>query len=99
MRCLRNQMNSFSVMRGRDLAEVISEQAVFLRRFLILDCCFASSMYGEFLSGPGQAATTQILEALPERGTSLLCASSPHDVALAPASSDRTMFSDALIKP
>jgi Caspase domain len=88
----------FSTIRGRDLADVVSENAIQLRRFLILDCCFAASMYGDFLSGPGEAATTQLLEDLPERGTSLLCASSPRDVALAPKNLECTMFSDALLK-
>ncbi|HTF69626.1 MAG TPA: hypothetical protein VK638_43795 [Edaphobacter sp.] len=98
VRCTNENNIGFSAIRGRDLADVIREQAVFFRRFLILDCCFASSMYGEFLSAPGQAATTQLLESLPERGTSLLCASSPQDVALAPANGDLTMFSDSLLK-
>ena len=88
----------FSAIRGSDLADVIRVNAIHLRRFLILDCCFAASMSREFLSASGEAATTQLLEELPERGTSLLCASSSQDVALAPRDLECTMFSDALLK-
>ena len=98
VRCTSESNIGISAIRGRDLADVISENAIQLRRFLILDCCFAASMYGEFLSAPGEAATTQLLEELPVKGTCLLCASSPQDVALAPKSLECTMFSDALLR-
>jgi hypothetical protein len=87
-----------SAIRGHDLAEIVSQSASFLRRFLILDCCFAGSLFSEFQAGPAEAATSQMLERLPKRGTALLCASSRTDVALAPTTLDHTMFSDALLK-
>ncbi|MBB5338394.1 tetratricopeptide repeat protein [Tunturiibacter gelidoferens] len=98
LRCTNASNIGFTAMRGRDLAEVVRNGAMHLRRFLILDCCFAGSMLGEFLSGPGEAANIQMIEDLPDRGTSLLCASSSQDVALAPARLDYTMFTDALLK-
>jgi hypothetical protein len=98
VRCTNESNTGISTIRGHDLAEVIRDNAIQLRRFLILDCCFAASIYGDFLSAPGEAATTQLLEDLPERGTTLLCASSQQDVALAPRNLECTMFSDALLK-
>jgi hypothetical protein len=100
VRCTNENNVGISTIRGRDLADVIFENAIHLRRFLILDCCFAASIYGEFLSAPGELATTQLLEELPERGTTLLCASSRQDVARAPENLDCrcTMFSDVCLK-
>jgi|SRR5215469_2739997 len=92
-----NNMGLTSV-RGSYLAEVVRGGAMHLRRFLILDCCFAGSMLGEFLSSPGEAANVQMIKDLPDKGTTLLCASSSQDVALAPTRLEYTMFSDALLK-
>jgi hypothetical protein len=98
VRCTNEDSVGISSIRGRDLADIISENAIHLRRFLILDCCFAASMYSEFLSAPGEMATTQLLEEMPERGTTLLCASSRQDVARAPKNLECTMFSGGLLK-
>jgi hypothetical protein len=87
-----------STIRGSDLAEVVTENATFLRRFFILDCCFAAAMYKEFLTAPSEAVRAQLLDEVPPRGTTLLCASSHKDVALAPKGLECTMFSDALLK-
>src|SRR5215469_13283918 len=67
LRCTNDANIGLSAMRGRDLAEVISNEAIHLRRFLILDCCFAGSMLGEFLSAPGEAANVQMMEDLPAK--------------------------------
>jgi TPR repeat protein len=98
LRCTNGNNIGLSAMRGRDLGEVVRNGATHLRRFLILDCCFAGSMLGEFLSAPGEAANVQMMEDLPPKGTTLLCASSSQDVALAPEKLEYTMFSDALLK-
>jgi hypothetical protein len=85
-------------IRVSDLAEVIKANARFLRRFLILDCCFSAAAYMEFQAGPLQVAAEKLLSEIPRRGTALLCSSSPQDPSLAPSGLPRTMFSDALIK-
>lgn len=85
-------------VRVSDLAQALNESTRFLRRFLILDACFAGAAYSEFQSGPLQASLTQIRSEMPSRGTALLCASNAKDPALAPRGLARTMFSDALLK-
>jgi len=87
----------FSGMRASDLAGVIKTNAGFLRKFLILDCCFAASAYKEFQSGPSQAAGRKILSEFPDLGTTLLCSSSARDFSLAPQGLAHTMFSEALL--
>ncbi len=98
IRCTSVNTTGVSAMRGRDLAEVVSTHASHLRRFVILDCCFAGSIVRDFLSAPGEAASRQLMEELPLRGTSILCASSRDDVALAPSNLGTTMFTRALLK-
>lgn len=98
IRCTDVGRLGISVMRGRDLAEVISTHASHLRRFLILDCCFAGSIVREFLSAPGETASVQMIHELPRRGTCLLCASSFDNPALAPKALGMTMFSSAFLK-
>jgi hypothetical protein len=88
----------FTAIRGQDLAEVIRARTLFLRRFIILDCCFAGAIQKEFLSAPAMAVGAQMLEALPQRGTTLLCAASSEDVALAPQEIQYTMFTRGLIQ-
>jgi hypothetical protein len=87
-----------SSIRAGDLATVIKENAAFLRRFLIFDCCFSATLYKEFQSGPLQVAGAKLREELPVRGTALLCSSNARDASLVPEELDRTMFSDALIR-
>ena len=85
-------------IRVSDLASIIKSSARFLRKFLILDCCFSASAYAEFQSGPLTAGRVKILEELPQRGTALLCSANAHDPALAPMGHTRTMFSDSLLR-
>ena len=85
-------------IRAIDLASVLRDNATFLRRYLILDCCFSAVFSREFLSAPLEAARTKLKEDLPTRGTTLLCSSSSRDASLAPQNLGRTMFSSALVK-
>ena len=85
-------------IRASSLAGIIKENAAFLRRFLILDCCFAASIHKEFQSGALTAARVQIGNEFPERGTALLCSSNAREPSLAPQGLDHTMFSNALIQ-
>jgi tetratricopeptide (TPR) repeat protein len=94
-----NQINEGATsIRAGDLAGVIKDKAAFLRRYLILDCCFAANIQKEFQSGALSAVRVQIAKEFPERGTALLCSSNAHVPSLAPQGLDRTMFSNALIQ-
>ncbi len=84
-------------IRAADLAGVVKRNAAFMRRYLIIDSCFAGSIFKEFQSGPVTAVKVQLKRELPERGTALLCAASPDRPARAPQGLSRTMFSEALI--
>lgn len=85
-------------IRASDLASIIRDSARFVRKFLILDCCFSAAAYKEFQSGPLTAGRTKLLDELPQRGTTLLCSASAQDPSLAPEGLSRTMFSDSLLK-
>jgi hypothetical protein len=85
-------------MRASDLAHLLKEHAAFLRRFIVLDCCFAGSIFRELQAPPLDSIRAQIIEELPDRGTALLCASSARDVAIAPEAGKFTMFSGALLQ-
>jgi hypothetical protein len=85
-------------IRVSDLASIIKDHARFLRKFLILDCCFSSRAHREFQTGPLQAGRTKLLNELPQRGTTLLCSASAQDPSLAPEGLSRTMFSDGLLR-
>jgi Caspase domain len=85
-------------IRVNDLAAIIKSHARFLRKFLILDCCFSAAAYREFQSGPLQAGRVRLLHELPQKGTALLCSASSQDVSIAPEGLTRTMFSDALMR-
>ena len=84
-------------IRAGDLASIIKAYARFLRKFIILDCCFSAAAYKEFQSGPLTAGRVKLLDELPQRGTTLLCSASAQDPSLAPEGLSRTMFSDALL--
>ena len=94
-----NEINEGATsIRASDLAGVIKENASFLRRYLILDCCFAASIHHEFQSGALTAATVQVANEFPKRGTALLCSSNAREPSLAPQGLDHTMFTHALIE-
>lgn len=96
--CRTNAANqSATSIRAGDLANVVKEHARMLRRYLILDSCFAASAFKEFQAAPQVAAMVQIKKELPGDGTSLLCAASSDLRARAPKDLKRTMFSSALI--
>jgi hypothetical protein len=98
IRATDERSEGFTSIRVSDTASTIKAHARFLRKFLILDCCFSAQAYREFQSGPLQAARAKLLYELPTRGTTLLCSASAQDVSLAPVGLCRTMFSDCLLK-
>lgn len=80
------------------LARTLNEVGRHLRRYLILDCCFAAAAYKTFQAdGPLSVAAVKVTDAFPPSGTALLCASGAKDPAKAPADLDRTMFTGALL--
>lgn len=96
------QNEGFTSIRMRDLAGVIRSSAGFLRKFLILDCCFSGAAYAQFQSGPLSVVRVKVRDELsdesPQRGTSLLCSASAKDPSVAPSGLPRTMFSDSLLR-
>jgi Caspase domain len=98
IRATDERSEGLTSIRASDLGSIIKAHARFLRKFLILDCCFSASAYKEFQSGPLQASQIKLLDELPQRGTTLLCSASAHDVSIAPEGLSRTMFSDSLCR-
>ena len=96
-----------SSIRIVTLAYTLKEKARYLRRIIILDCCFAASASIFFQSSePAQAAMLQTIDAfkvrekgfgLPGRGTSLLCSSRHNIPSLISPDGRYTMFSEALL--
>jgi hypothetical protein len=93
---IQNQ-EGISSIRMADLARVLVEEATHLRRYIILDCCFAASAFREFQSAPLQVARAKTLDSFPSKGTALLCSSGPRDPSSAPEGEAYTMFSGALL--
>lgn len=87
-----------SSIRMVDLATNLKKWALDLRRYIILDCCFSAVAHKEFQSAISQAIAVQTLDALPSRGTALLCSSSPRTVSVANDGFGYTMFSGALLQ-
>jgi len=79
----------------RFLADCLSQYA-FLRKFIILDCCFAAAAGAIFQSDAAQIVATQAAEALPRRGTVLLCSSSSRVTSRIEHGQPYTMFCQAL---
>jgi hypothetical protein len=98
IRFTRENNEGATSIRISDLAFTIKESARLLRRYLVLDCCFAASAFKEFQSGPVQIMRAKTAEEFPTRGTSLLCSSSAREASVAPEKSTFTMFSDALLE-
>ena len=79
IRATDERSEGLTSLRASDLASVIKSQARFLRKFLILDCCFSAAAYKEFQSGPLTAGRVKLLDELPQKGTALLCSASAQD--------------------
>jgi Caspase domain len=87
-----------SSLRIRDLSRAILRNTSGMRRYLVLDCCFAAAAYAAFQSAPLQVAIQRTQVELPPEGTALLCASGSRDPALAPKDETYTMFTGALLQ-
>jgi len=101
VRATEEQSEGFTSIRMRDLAAVIRQYAAFMRKYLILDCCFSGAAYEQFQSGPLSVMQVKVRDVLddesPQRGTCLLCSASAKDPSVAPKGLPRTMFSDSLL--
>jgi WD40 repeat protein len=98
IRATDEESEGLTSIRASDLAFAIKSHARFLRKLLILDCCFSAAAHREFQAGPSTVASERLLQELPQIGTTLLCSASAHDPSLAPAALNHTMFSNGLLK-
>jgi DNA-binding beta-propeller fold protein YncE len=78
------------------LADCLRRQARHLRRFVILDCCYAGAAGKIFQSSRLDAAVAQTKQVMPRRGTVLLCSSSGERPSFVAPDGSLTMFSGAL---
>jgi hypothetical protein len=88
------------------LADTLREKARYLRRIVILDCCFAAAAFSAFQSGPDAVAVQKTVTAFlvnsksvgfPTRGTSLLCSSNQKSPSLLLPDNSSTMFTKAFL--
>lgn len=90
------------------LAETLKTNARHLRRFVILDCCFAAESCKYMMQAEiDQTALKQTISAFeekstaigfPRKGTALLCSSGQKEASLILPDESGTMFSEALVR-
>ena len=99
LRSTKKGLEGPTSLRMVDLSETLINSARNLRRFLILDCCFAATA-GEFFeqSSSLEAMRKKTLDSFPRKGTALLGSSSASNVSRAPKNEQYTMFSGALLE-
>ncbi|MBR0793997.1 hypothetical protein JQ615_01195 [Bradyrhizobium jicamae] len=98
MRSTRHSDPYISSLPITSLSRALNAAGRHIRRYLILDCCFAAAAYRFFQSeGPLGVAAVKVADAFPRSGTALLCASGARDPAKSPAHLSRTMFTGALL--
>ena len=80
------------------LAQVLRNEATFVRQVAILDCCWSGAAHRVWQSGDApKAAAKRAAELMPSNGTVLLCSSCEHLPSMAPEGAEYTMFTGALI--
>jgi PQQ-like domain/Caspase domain len=104
VRCTSSANPAVSGIRIEPLATTITDRARYLRRLIILDCCYAAAAFTAFQAeGPAQVAIRQTFDVFKEKAkrvgkdTSLLCSSGKKVPSLLLAEDDYTMFSRALL--
>jgi hypothetical protein len=85
-------------IRYVDLASSIRRHADQLRKYLILDCCFAASAVLRTQTDLSQLVLSRVEDELPPSGTAVLCSSAAKLVSIAPAGERYTMFSGAFLQ-
>ncbi len=105
VRCTSSENPGASGIRIESLAATLMDKARHLRRFIILDCCYAAAAFSEFQAeGPAQVAARQAVDAFTDRarrvgrGTALLCSSGKKVTSLLTPDGKATMFSKALLQ-
>jgi WD40 repeat protein len=108
VRCTRAKHEISSSILIASLANTLKEHARFLRRLLILDCCFAAEAVRYFQGADlAQVVELQVKNAFevpeigrgfPSRGTSLLCSSSRRITSRLAPNGHYTMFTEALLQ-
>jgi hypothetical protein len=107
IRSTRDESLRASAIAMAALAETLKTNARQLRRFVILDCCFAAEAFKYMQSAPYQAAQKQTISAFeeksrghgfPRKGTTLLCSSGHKEASLLLPDESGTMFSEAFIQ-
>jgi Caspase domain len=98
LRSTETDQEGVSSLRMADLARTLKTHGKGVRRYLILDCCFAEQAYALLQSSDlANAAHTKSLLEFPGTGTAMLCSSSARDVSKVPRGESYTMFSGALL--
>ncbi len=95
--CVRSMTHKGAGLYVRFLADCLNEHAPFLRRFIILDCCFAGAANKMFQSANLDVATRQTAHVFPTRGTVILCSSSGEKTSETVEGETYTRFSGALM--
>jgi len=85
-------------IRYVDLASCIKRHADTLRKYLILDCCFAAAAVVKTQADISQVVMQRVEDELPPSGTAVLCSSAAKLVSIAPPGEQYTMFSGALLE-
>ena len=97
-----------SGLQLKALAHTLKESTRFMRRFIILDCCFAATAHGCFQGSQDEVAIKKINEefhvvqkasgsSIPTRGTTLLCSSSHKVPSRLLPNDSSTMFAKAFL--
>ncbi len=104
VRCTSSENPDVSGIRIGSLARTLTNKARYLRRLIILDCCYAAAAFTAFQAeGPAQEAVRQAVDVFKEKaktvgkGTSLLCSSGKKVTSLLTPDGSYTMFSKALL--
>lgn len=96
IRRTRSDSELYTSLPVSHLAHALGQSTGRLRKFVILDCCFAGAEVYQFQ--PGRAGRRRLASEWPAQGTAVMCSSGPAEASRAPPGHLYTMFSGALIK-
>lgn len=107
IRSTRDENIGASAFGMASLAHTLKTKARYLRRIVILDCCFAAEAFKYMQSAPDQVAIQQTKYAFeekskgsgfPKKGTALFCSSGHKTPSLILEDESGTMFSEAFVR-
>lgn len=105
VRCTSTENATVSGIPVEALASSITNKARYLRRIIILDCCYAAAAFTSFQSeGPARLGINQTRNAFEKsaktigKGTALLCSSGKNVASQIASDQSCTMFSKALLQ-